>query len=46
MERTRTLYLVVRDTFVRDVMKRFGIEQAEILEIENGAVRSRCAVRS
>jgi len=40
----RTLYLVVREIFVRDVMERFGIEQAEVMEIENGAVRSRRAV--
>ncbi len=44
--RARTLYLVVREIFVRDVMKRFGIEQAEVMEIEDGAVRSRGAVRS
>ena len=44
--RARTLYLVVREIFVRDVMKRFGIEQAEIMEIEDGAVKSRGTVRS
>ena len=42
----RTLYLVVRITFVRDILKLFGIEEAQVLEIEKGTVRSRSTVRT